>query len=407
MQRTVDAHLADVLAGIEPLAPFELGLMDARGCRLAQDVLAPVPLPAFSSATSEGFAVTSKDLADASPQRARRLLVVDEVRPGFRPRSAVVPGAAVRVHLGSALPEGADAVVPVSGADVVDGHVDVVRSVRVGDFVRRAGTEFGAGDVVLPQGTRLDARRIALLAAAGIGGVVAHPRPRVVILTVGDELVEPGRKLLPGVVSDVNGVMLSALVQQLGAVAYRVGPLADNANQLQDILADQLVRADLVIIAGGASASAYETTLEVAGRLGSMSIHRVAMAPGSAHGFGHLGEDRIPTITLPGLPMAALVAFEIFVRPVILRMAGGPQLEQNTVKAQMEADFRSVPATRQFIPSVRTMGNDGVNRVRPLPSEQTTAELAHADCLLVVPEVLEELKSGDFVDVIPLNGGGW
>ena len=338
---------------------------------------------------------------------APRLLVVDEVQPGFRPRLAVVSGAAVRVHLGSALPEGADAVVPIAGTEPIGNAIDVVQAVRAGDFVRLAGTELKSGDVVLKAGTRINARRIALLAATGIGTVVAHPRPRVVIVTIGDELVDAGRKLQPGIVADSNGVMLSALVQQAGAVAYRVGPLADNADQLQDVLADQLVRADLVIVAGGVSASAYETTQYVAAQLGEMAIHRVAMSPGAAQGFGHLGEDRTPMLTLPGHPAAAFVAFEVFVRPVILRMAGAPNLGQRLVKAQLQTAITSLPGKRQFIPSVHTSGADGVNRVHPLHSEHITAELAQADCLLVVPEAVTDLNVGDFVDVVQLDGGAW
>ena len=201
--------------------------------------------------------------------------------------------------------------------------------------------------------------------------------------------------------------MLSALVQQAGAVAYRVGPLADNADQLQDVLADQLVRADLVIVAGGVSASAYETTQYVAAQLGEMAIHRVAMSPGAAQGFGHLGEDRTPMLTLPGHPAAAFVAFEVFVRPVILRMAGAPNLGQRLVKAQLQTAITSLPGKRQFIPSVHTSGADGVNRVHPLHSEHITAELAQADCLLVVPEAVTDLNVGDFVDVVQLDGGAW
>ena len=407
MQRTVEAHLNDVLSGIEPLAPFALGLMDARGCRLAEDVIAPVPLPAFSSAACDGYAVNSKDVANASRQNAPRLLVVDEVQPGFRPRLAVVPGATIRVHLGSALPEGADAVVPIPGAEPIGEHVDIVQAVRSGDYVRRAGTELNAGEVVLKKGTRINARRIALLAATGIGSVTAHPRPRVVIVTIGDELVEPGKKLQPGIVADSNGVMLAALVQQAGAVAYRVGPLSDDATQLEDILGDQLVRADLIIVAGGVSASAYETTQAVASKLGEMDVHRVAMAPGAAHGFGHLGEDRTPMLTLPGHPASAFVAFEVFVRPVILRMSGAPERDGNTVKAQLSSGVRSLAGRRQFIPSIRSIGPDGVVRVQPLHSEHITAELAQADCLLIVPELVEELQAGDFVDILLLDGGGW
>lgn len=404
MQRTVEMHLAEVLSGIAPLQPFDLALLDARGCRLAADVLAPVALPAFSSATCEGYAVRVADVANASPERPSRLLLVDSVLPGARPRLAVVPGSAVRVRLGSALPEGAEAVVPADAVAQVGESVEVIEAVREGAHIRREGAELAKGETLLPHGTRIDARRIALLGAAGIGRVHAHPRPRVVIITVGDELVEPGTQLLPGTVSDSNGVMLSALVQQLGAVAYRVGPVADDAAMLEQVLADQLVRADLIVVAGGVSASSYETVLEVANRLGEMAIHRVAMVPGTAQGFGHLGDDHIPMLTLPGYPAAAFVSFEVFVRPVILRMAGAEAVAPSTVRAELLTGVRSAADRRQFIPSVRVPGEDGVLRVQPLHSEHVTSELARADCLLVVPEAVEQLLAGDRVDVVVLDG---
>lgn len=405
MHRTVEAHLDEVLGGIAPLQPFELSLLDARGCRLAADVIASVPLPAFSSATCEGYAVRVQDVANATPEHPARLLLVDAVAPGARPRLAVVPGAAVRVRLGSAMPEGAEAVVPADAVAQVGEHVEVIETVRLGEHIRREGAELEQGATLLPHGARIDARRIALLGSAGVGRVLAHPRPRVVIITIGDELVEPGTKLLPGHVSDSNGVMLSALVQQLGAVAYRVGPVADDADVLEQVLADQLVRADLVVVAGGVAASSYETVLDVANRLGSMEIHRVQMVPGTAQGFGHLGDDRIPMLTLPGYPAAAFVSFEVFVKPVILRMAGAEQLSPRMVRAELLTGIRSAAGRRQFIPSTRVPGEDGVLRVQPLHSEHVTSELAQADCLLVVPDAVEQLVAGDRVDVMALDGG--
>lgn len=403
MQRTVEAHRDAVLAGIEPLPPFDLALLDARGCRLAADVHSPVELPAFPSAAREGYAVRVSDCAQASEATPVRLLVVDAVMPGARPRLAVVPGAAVRVRLGSALPEGTEAVIPADEVDVAEDWIAVTAPIGTGAHVRPAGVEFSADDVVLPRGARIDARRIALLASAGIGRVHAHPRPRVVIITIGDELVDPGATLLPGTVSDSNGVMLSALVQQLGAVAYRVGPVADDPEIFEQVLADQLVRADLVVVAGGVSASSYETVLEVANRLGSMEIHRVSMTPGAAQGFGRLGDDGIPMLTLPGYPAAAFVSFETFVSPVIRRMAGAEAVEPAAMRAELLAGVRSLSGRRQFVPSVRVPGADGVLRVRPLHSEHATAELAQADCLLVVPEVVEALVPGDIVDVYALE----
>ncbi len=404
MECSVEAHLAEILAGIAPLPPFDLALLDARGCRLAADVVAPVALPSFSSATCEGYAVRVGDCAEAADESPVQLLVVDAVAPGARPRLAVVPGAAVRVRLGSALPEGAEAVIPADDVALVGEYVTITERTHEGAHIRRAGVELAKDAVVLERGMRIDARRISLLAAAGVGRVRAHPRPRVVIVTIGDELVEPGVALMPGTVSDSNGVMLSALVQQLGAVAYRVGPVADDAEALEQVLADQLVRADLVVVAGGVSASSYETMVEVANRLGSMEIHRVAMMPGAAQGFGRLGDDRIPTLTLPGYPAAAFVSFEVFVRPVIRRMGGAEDVTTPVLRAELLTGIRSGSGRRQYVPSLRVPGTDGVLRVQPLHSEHVTAELAQADCLLVIPEMVEQLIAGDIVDVLPLEG---
>lgn len=405
MQRSVEQHLAEVLDGVEALPPFELSLLDARGCRLSREVIAPNALPAFSSAMREGFAVRVGDVAAASTDHPVQLLVVDDVLPGHRPRLAVVPGAAVRVHLGSALPEGAEAVAVIEDVELADELITVSAPVAAGAHIRQAGAELQAGAHVLPQGSRIDARRISLLAAMGLGRVHAHPRPRVVVVTIGDELVEPGASLLPGIVPDSNGVMLSALVQQLGAVAYRVGPIADDAETLRQVLEDQLVRADLMLVVGGISASSYEAIVEVANALGSMEIHRVGMLPGIAQGIGHLGDDRVPVLTLPGYPAAAFVSFEVFAKPVIRRMAGAPDVRPTSVRAELLAGVRSPAGRRQYVPSLRVPGSDGVLRVQPLHSEHVTAELAQADCLLVIPEVVEELLAGDFVDVLLLEGG--
>ena len=404
MQRTVEQHLAEVLALVEALPAFELSLLDARGCRLSQEVFAPNALPAFSSATREGFAVRAADIAAASIEQPVRLLVVDAVLPGHRPRLAVVPGAAVRVHLGSALPEGAEAVVVAESVAVAEDVITISAAVPAGAHIRRVAAELAAGASVLPAGSQIDARRISLLAAMGLGRVQAHPRPRVVVITIGDELVEPGASLLPGMVPDSNGVMLAALVQQLGAVAYRVGPVADDVAALRQVLEDQMVRADLMLVVGGISASSYEAIVEVVNGLGSMEIHRVDMLPGIAQGIGYLGDDRVPVLTLPGYPAAAFVSFEVFAKPVIRRMAGAPDFATTPVRAELLAGVRSPSGRKQYVPSLRIPGSDGVLRVKPLHSEHVTAELAKADCLLVIPEVIEELLAGDFVDVLLLDG---
>lgn len=402
--RSVDAHLAALLELVEPLAPFSLGLLDARGCRLAEDVTARWSLPAFDSAECDGYAVSIRDVYGASAETPVRLRIVDEVRPGARPRAAVVSGGAVRVRAGAAIPEGTEAVVPLRSVIDDADWVDVMRAVELGANIRRTGAEVAAGEVIVRHGEVIDARSIALLASTGVGAVHACPPPRVVIVTVGDELIDPGATMLPGAVVDSNGAMLAALVQELGAVAYRVGPLPDDEAHLERAVADQLVRADLILIAGGTSTSAYETITRVVERLGQMQLHRVAIEPGGGQGVGLIGDDDVPVLTLPGHPASAFVSFEVFVRPVILRMAGAERVHRQALRAELLEPLTSTSGVRQYVPSHRGIGTDGVLRVRPLHSQHVTSELAEADCLIVIPDAVEQLVRGDVVDVLPIDG---
>ena len=179
----------------------------------------------------------------------------------------------------------------------------------------------------------LGPRDIALLAAVGRGRVSVHPQPRVVIISTGSELVEPGMPLTPGLVADSNGVTIAAAVQEAGAIAYRVGPLPDDAAALLATLEDQLVRADLVVTTGGVSAGAYDTVKAVLSRLGTVEFTTVAMQPGMPQGHGVMGPEETPIFTLPGNPVSAYVSFEVFVRPVIRRMLGHERIYRPVVRA--------------------------------------------------------------------------
>jgi molybdopterin molybdotransferase len=233
-----------------------------------------------------------------------------------------------------------------------------------------------------------------------------HPQPRVVVLSTGSELVEPGATLSPGLIVDSNGVTIAAAVQEAGAIAYRVGPVADDASTLLATLEDQLVRADLIITTGGVSAGAYDTVKAVLSRLGTVEFTRVAMQPGMPQGHGTLGPDATPIFTLPGNPVSAYVSFEVFVRPVIRRMLGHQHIYRPVVRAVLAETLHSPAGKRQFARGHLAV-EDGRYVVRPAGGQGShmLGALAKANALVVVPEDVTEAKPGTAVAVLRLDEG--
>ncbi len=404
--RSVEEHLHAVLDGVEPLSPLDHTLLDARTCVLAEDVTAPWPLPAFDNSSMDGYAVIAADLDSASDGKPTSLSVVDDVPAGYRASVPVRPGTAIRIMTGAPLPDGADAVVPV---ELTDGGTDTVRvtsSIKRGSHVRRRGEDVQLGDLVVRSGALLGPREIALLAAVGRGRVRVHPQPRVVVLSTGSELVEPGAALSPGLIVDSNGVTIAAAVQEAGAIAYRVGPVKDDTSTLLATLEDQLVRADLIITTGGVSAGAYDTVKAVLSRLGTVEFTRVAMQPGMPQGHGTLGPDATPIFTLPGNPVSAYVSFEVFVRPVLRRMLGHQHIYRPVVRAVLAETLHSPAGKRQFARGHLAV-EDGRYVVRPAGGQGShmLGALAKANALVVVPEDVTEAKPGTAVAVLRLDEG--
>jgi molybdopterin molybdotransferase len=404
--RSVEEHLQKVLAGVEPLSPLDVSLLDAVGCVLAEDVSAPWPLPPFDNSAMDGYAVRSADVAGATEAEPVTLRVIDDVPAGYRASVALKEGAAIRIMTGAPLPEGAEAIVPVEATDGGMPYVKIFKPAARGQHVRRRGEDIGLGDVVATAGAVLGARHIALLAAVGRARASVHPRPRVVVLSTGTELVEPGGLLQPGLISDSNGPSIAAAAIEAGAIAYRVGPVKDDATSLLATLEDQLVRADLVVTTGGVSAGAYDTVKAVLSRLGSVEFTKVAMQPGMPQGHGVLGPDDTPIFTLPGNPVSAYVSFEIFVRPVIRRMLGHQNIYRDVVRAICAEKLTSTPGKRQFARAVLTV-EDGRYVVRPSSGQGShmLGGLSRANALVVVPESVTEVKVGEAVAVVRLDEG--
>ncbi|GIG28962.1 gephyrin-like molybdotransferase Glp [Cellulomonas marina] len=404
--RSVQDHLTTVLAAVGPVAPLDVVLADASGCILAADLVAAVDVPPLAAAGRDGYAVAAHDTGAAT------LPVAHDARPGSAP-SRLAPGQAVRVASGAPLPVGADTVVPVEETDRGAARVALQGPSDVGRHVRPAGADVRAGEVVLPAGTRLGARAIALAAAAGLGRVRVHPTPRVVLLSVGDELVEPvlGPHAPAGAVFEADGHGLQAAVRDAGAAAVRVGVVPDDRARLREALEDQLVRADVVITTGGLSELAEDTVKDVLGGYGTVRLDQVAMTPGGRHGFGTLGADvgrgdPVPVFALPGHPVAAQVAFEVFVRPALLAAGGHTELFRPSVAARATAAWPSPAGLRQFVPATLLGTPDEGYVVTPIgdPGRPSTTALAQANALAVVNELDTDVRVGQVVHCLVLEG---
>ena len=402
--RTVDEHLQLVLAGIGQLEPIELTILDAQGLLLAENVITPVSLPGFDNSAMDGYAVRAVDTANADPDEPAVLPVVGDVVAGAKSRSGMGPGLAMRIMTGAPIPSGADAVVQLEDTDGGVARVEVHKPARSGEHVRRAGEDLQAGQPALGAGAALGPQQIALLAAIGRDRVVVRPRPRVIILSTGSELVDVGQTPGFGEVSDANSYLVAAAARDAGADAYRVGIIPDDHSRLLDALESQLLRADVLITTGGVSEGAFDVVKQALTEVGTVDFARVAMQPGMPQGFGHLGSGNVPIFCLPGNPVSALVSFEAFVRPAIRKLLGKRQIQRATVQAIALETVRSSPGRRQYRRGVLHREANGGYSVSFVGGEGShmIASMASSNCLVIIDEEVSEVVAGSRVTVMPL-----
>jgi molybdopterin molybdotransferase len=406
--RTVERHLDEILAAVPQPDPIELAVLDAQGLLCAEEVISQRALPAFDQAALDGYAARSDDVATATVESPVELAVVGESVPGASAPSSIGPGLALKVAAGAMLPAGADVVVPAVWTDQGAVRVAVQVGPPPGSYVRRTGDDVAPGDPAVQVGTPIGPAQISLLAAVGRERVLVRPRPRIAVLCAGTELVDVGTAPAPGQVVDVNSYALAAAARDAGAEAYRSGILPSDRRRLTEVLESQLLRSDLVLIAGTFASGGFDMVQEVLAELGEMRIQQVTMHPGPAQGFGRLGRDQIPVICIPGEPVAALVAFEVFVRPAIRLMLGKRQLFRRTVQAIAGQQLMSPLGYRQYLHGTVMRHPDGGYVVEPVGdgTEALLARMARANCLIVIDEDVTEVAAGGLVTVMPLLLGG-
>ncbi|GGM43765.1 molybdopterin molybdenumtransferase [Longimycelium tulufanense] len=401
-QRTlvgVAEHRARVAALIPPTPVERRPVGDCLGLALATDLESPIALPPFDNSAMDGYAVRSVDVATAAPEAPVSLPVAEDIPAGRGDVPPLLPGTAHRIMTGAPVPSGADAVVPVESTDGGVSEVLVRAAARPGAHIRWAGEDVRTGEVVLPAGIGLGPAQLGLAAAVGADRLAVRRPLRVLVLSTGSELVEPGQPLRGGQIYESNGVMLASAVRAAGGTAELLRFVPDDVDAFHRALAPWLDRVDLVLTSGGVSAGAYEVVKEALSGRG-VSFHKVAVQPGGPQGLGRY-DGGVPVVTLPGNPVSSLVSFEVFVRPALRAAMGFAETERPRRRATLVESLRSVSGKRQYRRGRFDEAAEDTVTVAPVggPGSHLLSALARANCLLEVPENTTDLPAGSEVTV--------
>ena len=408
--RSVEEHVAALLFGLAPLPAVSRATPHALGLVLAEAAVARLDLPGFDNSAMDGYAVRAAECAaaagaDASESGGFRLPVCADIAAGDTRRHVLAPGSAARIMTGAPMPEGADAVVPVEDSDGGVDEVTLRRVPEVGRHVRPRGEDVRSGQQLLEAGLLLTPGRIALLAAGNVDHVLVHPRPRVTVLSTGDELIPLGDQPTHGQIIDSNQLMLAALVDAAGGALAHSGRLPDEPGAVRAAFLDPPGEPDLVLTSGGVSMGAHDTVKEVLREAGGVDFVKVAMRPGMPQGGGRIGRDRtIPIVTLPGNPVSSFVSFHVFVLPVLRRLAGregDPAGGLNLEEAVAGASWRGVEGRVEF---TWVHVRDGIAHPERGQGSHMVGALAAANALAVLPAPTFAVTEGDRLRIIPFVG---
>lgn len=333
-----------MLASVASLGTERVPLLRTLGGVLAEDVVATEDSPPFANSAMDGFAVRSADLRDASEENPTRLRIIETIPAGYAPTREVADGTAARIMTGAMMPKGADAVVIVEKTKTDGDSVLVLADARPGQHIRLPGESVRAGETVLRAGWRIRPAEMAMLAALNAATPLVRRRPRVAVISTGDELTPLGEPLLPGRIRDSNRYGLFGQILEAGAEPLDLGIARDDPDVIEARIRKGLERADALVTSGGVSVGDYDVVKDVLLKLGELRFWRVAMKPGKPQAFGEaLGK---PVFALPGNPVSSLVVFELFARPALRKMSGFDDLFRPTRRAETEVPIEPDPSGR-------------------------------------------------------------
>ena len=391
---SVPQALQRVLDAVTPIEPSKVKVRDALGAVLAEEVLAPHPMPRFDNSAMDGYAVRAGDVQ----QPSSALRVVGEVRAGDGGDIEVVEGTAVRIMTGAPVPAGADAVVPVEVTEADGDSVSILQAPGPGQHIRRAGEDFDAGTLLMSPGQDLGPGECALLASVGHSPVLVRGAPRVAVVVTGDELVEPEDEPSAGQIRDSNSVALEGLVRGAGATPMRVSRVRDDLDSTIQTLKKAADEADLVVSSGGVAVGRYDFVKEAISQLGEVDMWRVAMQPGKPVVLGRIGTK--PFLGLPGNPVSIHVSFEQFVRPAIRKMRGCEELLRPRIQARLTETITKKPGRLHLVRVRLAATEDGWEAAPTGPQgSHIQTSLVGAHGVAHFDAELDRIEAGEMVTV--------
>ncbi|HEX5661072.1 MAG TPA: gephyrin-like molybdotransferase Glp, partial [Polyangiales bacterium] len=344
--KEVDDAAAEILAAFPPNDEERLPLLSALDRFLARDVDAQHDAPPFDNSAMDGYAVRADETAGATREQAVALRVEGESRAGGPTPPALVRGVAQRIFTGAVMPDGADAVVIQEHTRREGERVEVLEAIRVSGNVRKRGSDLRAGQPMLKRGTRLGAGELGLLASQDLASATVHRRPRVAIISTGDELRDIGEAPRPGSIVNSNGYMIAAQVLEAGGDPWVLPPVPDTLEAATEAIRAGL-RADVLVLIGGVSVGEYDFVRDALAAAGvTLDFWKIKMKPGKPVAFGRAGA--VPVLGLPGNPVSAWVTFELFVRPGLRRMLGDPSPTRTRGKVRLAAPIKRQPGRPEY-----------------------------------------------------------
>lgn len=400
---SVEEALARVLAAFHPLEPERVPVLETLGRVLAEDIYADMDIPPLTNTAMDGYAVRAADTAGASPEHPVRLRIIYDLAAGYTTDVAVTPGTAIRIMTGAPMPPGADAVVQFEDTEQAGDWVNIFKGVPVGKNVRQAGEDVQKGALILPRGSEIRPQEVGMLAALGHKEAWVHRRPRVAILATGDEVIEVDAPWQPGKIRNANSYSNAAQVVRYGGIPVLLGIARDDVAELTAKIRAGLEQgADLFLTSGGVSMGDFDVVKTVLAAEGEMAFWRVRMKPGKPLAFGHI--QGVPLLGLPGNPVSAMIAFELFARPAILKMLGKTRWDKPTVEATLLDEITRKDNRRHFL-RVMLEERDGEYFAR-LTGDQGSGillSMVKAQGLAIIPENANHLPAGAQVQIMMLD----
>lgn len=400
---TVERAIELVLNSVKPLPPEKIPILRAAGRVLSENIISAFDIPPFDNSAMDGYAVIAADTVRASRENPIQLKIIDEVRAGEnRILKRVEEGTAIRIMTGAPMPDGADAVIQFEDTRDDDGNALIMRLVERGENIRLSGEDIHRGSTVLSVGDRLKSSDIGLLASLNIETVLVYSRPRVAIISTGDEIVRVGEEMKPGQIRNSNVYTLFSEIEKYAGLPESIGIARDTPDDIKE----KLLRAsgfDVIITTGGVSMGVYDYIKDAISDLGiKIVFEKIQMKPGRPCVFGT--KNNTLFFGLPGNPVSAMVTFMQFVRPALLRLMGARKIEKPMVNAILEEDIKKKPDREHFIRGYFSI-KDGVVFVNTTGPQGSgiLRSMSMANCLIILPIGIESVKAGEKITIQLIN----